>query len=630
MEVIDTGRYLWSRIPETIRALGLFALIVDVVAVPSGVVMAVHHTLHVVMPWSAWLVVMHLAHVRHTFLIVAIALVAGAVYWGYALQKEGSGGASHTADDAFGSARWRTSARELAQSLQRWRVGGSHNPVGLVAGAGSARGPIKTAWVLGQDGHNLLLGAPGAGKSLKVILPSLAVIAEGGENLVVTDPKGELRQAMLGYLIAHHYEVATLDLRFPPHSLRWNPLEPIAQAMADHRWSEATRMANDLANILATQGTPGGDNGAFWQQSARAIGAALALYVADQAPPDARHVASMYHLLTQRARHLDALMQALPLEHPARQAWGPLLTGSDETRQNQMNVVAVSLSLFADANIAWLTGASGWDARRLLSPRTAVFIVVPDDTTTYYPLASLFVTQILQTLANAASGNSEGKLKVPVHLVLDEFGNLPKIPEFDKALAVARGRGLRITLTLQSLAQLDVVYGQKASENMRNNCNTWVYLSSNDNETARIVSEKVGQSTIETTSRGSNWQTGSSASHSENTNRSGRALLTPDEVLRWQPIHTLVMQMGQQPAKLPARVWMDWPQYAEAQAAPRPNLPDQTIQMPALWIPPEPQEPQGTTPQRVDLNPSGGHEEDDEPFDPEAVMEHPLRRGWAP
>lgn len=576
-------RSLWQRLPETMRVLGILAVVVDVVAAPSIVVMVIQHTAHAIMPWTAWGFLLHSDRGVHTWEVSALLLLAGAIYWGYTLDHS-SGRAGVSAETAFGSARWRT-ARELSLSLQRWRFRAPKNPAGLVAGALTERGPVRQAWVLGQDGHNIVLGAPGAGKSLKVILPSLAVIAEAGENMVITDPKGELKQKMIGYLIQQNYQVATFDLRFPLQSLRWNPLAPIRIAMQEQRWAEATRMANDLANILATQGAPGGDNGAFFTQSARAIGAALALLVADQAPEAACHVASMYHVLTQCAGQLDAIMQALPSDHPARQAYGPLLTGSPETRQNQMSVVAIALSLFADRNIAWLTSTSDWHPKALLQPRTAVFIVVPDDSATYYPLASLFVTQILQTLSTAAAQESSGRLAVPIHMVLDEFGNLPKIPQFENALAVSRGRGIRITLTLQSLSQLEDHYGQKTAETMRNTCNTWVYLSANDTDTARVVSEKIGQSTIETTSRGQNWQSGA-ASRSENINTTGRALVTPDEVLRWKPTHTLVMQMGQMPAKLPARFWHDWPQSSKEATAPRPPAIDETtLTAPALWTP---------------------------------------------
>lgn len=604
---------IWQRIPETVRVLGVLAVILDLVAVPSVVVVlqaAGHPT---AMPWTAWALLAQHATWRHTYGLVAFALLVGAGYWGWTLSKDVTGATGNNRH-AFGSATWRTT-KDLTRSLAAWHWGARRgNPAGLVAGTTSTKGPVRAAWILDRDGHNLLVGAPGAGKSLKVILPSLAVIAEAGENLVITDPKGELKQAMGGYLADQGYNVLTFDLRFPDQSVTWNPLTPIRQAIEAGRWSDATKMANDLANIVASQGAPGGDNGAFWAQSARAIGAALALYVADQAPPAARHVTTMYQVLTQAAGKLDALMTALPLDHPARQAYGPLLTGSAETRQNQMSVVAVSLSLFADRNIARLTGTSELDPATLLVPRTALFIVVPDDSSTYYPLVALFVTQLLQQLASDSARQPGGRLKVPVHMVLDEFGNLPKIPDFEKAITVSRGRGIHVTLTLQAFSQLESVYGQSAARTMINSCNTLVYLSSNEVETARIVSDKAGQTTIETTSRGQSWQSGS-RQWSENANFTGRALLTPDEVLRWRSDHALVLQAGELPAKLPLRFWKDWPQAQQARTLPPPlKVAERANVLPPIW-----------TPEGVD---STAASTDTLTVDPEALIDPWAAKSW--
>ncbi len=604
---------IWQRIPETVRVLGVLAVILDLVAVPSVVVVVQAAGHPTAMPWTAWALLAQHATWRHTYGLVAVALLGGAGYWGWTLSKDGTGAAGHNRH-AFGSATWRTT-KDLTRSLAAWHWGARRgNPAGLVAGTTSTKGPVRSAWILDRDGHNLLVGAPGAGKSLKVILPSLAVIAEAGENLVITDPKGELKQAMGGYLVDQGYNVLTFDLRFPDQSVTWNPLTPITQAIEAGRWSEATKMANDLANIVASQGAPGGDNGAFWAQSARAIGAALALYVADQAPPAARHVTTMYQVLTQAAGQLDALMTALPLDHPARQAYGPLLTGSAETRQNQMSVVAVSLSLFADRNIARLTGTSELDPATLLAPRTALFIVVPDDSSTYYPLVALFVTQLLQQLASDSARQPGGRLKVPVHMVLDEFGNLPKIPDFEKAITVSRGRGIHVTLTLQAFSQLESVYGQSAARTMINSCNTLVYLSSNEVETARIVSDKAGQTTIETTSRGQSWQSGS-RQWSENANFTGRALLTPDEVLRWRSDHALVLQAGELPAKLPLRFWKDWPQAQQARTLPPPlKMAERPNALPPIW-----------TPEVVEPTVAGA---DALTVDPEALIDPWAAKSW--
>ncbi len=58
-------------------------------------------------------------------------------------------------------------------------------------------------------------------------------------------------------------------------------------------------------------------------------------------------------------------------------------------------------------------------------------------------------------------------------------------------LTVAGGRKIRFNLFLQSFSQLDNKYGKEVAENIRDNCQTWIYLKTASNETASIISKKI-------------------------------------------------------------------------------------------------------------------------------------------
>ncbi|MCL6595834.1 MAG: type IV secretory system conjugative DNA transfer family protein [Firmicutes bacterium] len=565
-------------------ALGA-ALAFDVLALPTlaaGLSFLLtggtHGTYGLVPPWTGWALVATDAPLRQVYLVLAGAVVAGVGYLVWLARSGSAAPASGAA--AYGSARWRT-GRELCEGLGLWTSGAPRNPVGLVVGAEHGGRRVRRAWVVSRDGHTLVIGAPGAGKSTRLIEPTLAVIAAGGEGVLVNDPKGELYSACAGTFLLHGYDVVRFDLREPAHSVRWNPLLPVARALMAGDTAAATRHARQLAQIVTSQGAPTGGNDAFWRESTVALVTALALAVADQAPPEARNLASVHRLLTETA-DLDAFFAALPQGHPARLAYGAVRLSGGETRKSQLTVAAVAMGIFADPGVAWLTSGDELDPASLAGSKRAVFVVVPDDSSAYYPVAALFVAQVLQALAAEASRGPGGRLPSPVHLVLDEFGSLPRIPDFDKALAVARGRGVRIHLVLQAFSQLDSVYGPDVARTMRNSCNTWVYLSSNDVETARIVSEKTGQSTVATTTRGVNWQS-AQQSRNETYAYTARPLLTPDEVARWPFGESLVLQAGLLPARLPLRPFEEWPWsgYAPPPARARRVAP------PATWDPPQ-------------------------------------------
>lgn len=573
------------RLSSAWKGLVATAVVLDLVVLPSLFLWILslpqqlaRHTSQILPPWAAWGQILTHRAWRSDFLLMAAALIAGAVYLAW---KDRPTAGSTGNDIAYGSARWRFS-RELAASLTRWTANQPSPQAGLVAGIARRQRPITQAWIVSQDGHNLVAGAPGAGKSTQVLMPTLGVIASSGESAVITDPKGEMFTTTAGLFAAQGYQVVRFDLRDPAQSVRWNPLAALARQWASGDQAAATRGARELAQILTADTLPAGGDGAFWQQSGLALMTALILAVLDQAPSDQQHLASVYQTLI-HTPDLDAFFAQFPPTHLASQAYGVVRLSSEDTRHSQLTITAAALNLFADPQVAWLTSAAEFDPHTMGTGRVAVYVIVPDDASAYYSLAALFITQILQALSADSAHAPGGRLSVPVHLILDEFGNLPKIPDFDKALAVARGRGIRITLALQAFSQLDARYGHDAAQTMRNACNTWLYLSSNDTDTARLISDKTGQGTIQTLSTGQNWQ-GTQGSRNETQAWTGRALLTPDEVLRWPKGESLLLQSGQLPARLPLARLEAWafPQ------SPAPAASLRRVVQPPLWTAPLP------------------------------------------
>jgi hypothetical protein len=101
------------------------------------------------------------------------------------------------------------------------------------------------------NAHVLLLGATWAGKSRRVILPTVWCLGHRGEWMVLTDPKGELHAACAGWLRAHGYGVVLIDLPRPGRGQRWNPLAAMRRAHEAGDAEEASRLARDLGNTLA-------------------------------------------------------------------------------------------------------------------------------------------------------------------------------------------------------------------------------------------------------------------------------------------------------------------------------------------------------------------------------------------
>lgn len=486
-----------------------------------------------------------------------------------------------------GSARWRRPG-ELKTTLH---VVTQDRPGAAGVVVGSERG---RAWLTRPEvgnPHVLLVGATRSGKSRRVILPTIWTLAHAKESMILTDPKGELHAHTAAWLKSQGYAVIQLDLLAPARGNRWNPLEAVSKAAEEGDLEEASRLAWEIGHILAWSAGPGTDP--IWPQAEESLIAALCLATSLEAPPEARHMATAYRMLTEMGarggQSLDAWIESLPPAHPAKQAYGTAALSESRTRASIYTGTAAHLRLFGDPGVAWMTAASDHDPAEAGLKPTAIFLLLPDEAGARRDIASLYINQAYGALAGVARQNG-GQLPVPTWFLLDEFGNIGKLPNMAEKLTVAAGRGIRFVLAVQALAQVAHVYGEKASEILIGNCDTWLFLRTSDVDTAKVVSQKAGTYTVKTMSvqrRPGTWSLpgGTEAA-------AARPLLTPDEVLRWPAGQALLLQAGQHAARLPLADLSAWKEASKAfRPAEVPDRPPRVGEVPT-WVPelPEPEQ----------------------------------------
>lgn len=439
-----------------------------------------------------------------------------------------------------GSSRWRTT-KELRSTLASINTDKPQRSGIVVSSTGSR------AWVTRPEAlspHVLVLGATRSGKTRRVILPSVYVLGHHRESMVLTDPKGELYRHTASWLKGQGYKVVLIDLDNPKRGNRWNPLTPIREAWLKGDSDTASKLAWELGSIL----TPRAEKAdPIWAQTQEALTAAMALLVGTEAPDESAHMPSAYKVLRDlgASDELDQLFNSLPEDHPAKDAFGSVGLSQDRLRSSILTGTAAQLRLFGEPGIVWLCSVSDHDLSAIGQTPTAVFIRLSETAAARAPLATLYVSQVYSSLAATF-------LKVPVWFLLDEVGNIPPLPHFDRMISVAAGRGIRFVLAVQDLSQLQATYGQRA-RTIHANCGTTVFLRTQDPMTAQVISSMTGQVTVSTLSRSQ-----SSARETLSEGTTGRALLMPDEVLRWSNTHALVLQAEQYPAKLPLADLSAW------------------------------------------------------------------------
>lgn len=125
----------------------------------------------------------------------------------------------------------------------------------------------------------------------------------------------------------------------------------------------------------------------------------------------------------------------------------------------------------------------------------ATFLVTRDYEKSDFLVAGLFIDWLYRT---AVQAHENKKLNRELHFLLDEFGNIPAIKNFENKIATSRSRNIWFHLILQSYAQLDRVYDaveRGTAEIIKDNCNSQIFLGSQNHETKVEFSKQCGEMT---------------------------------------------------------------------------------------------------------------------------------------
>lgn len=84
-------------------------------------------------------------------------------------------------------------------------------------------------------------------------------------------------------------------------------------------------------------------------------------------------------------------------------------------------------------------------------------------------------------------------LPIPVHLLADDFATGCPVPMFDQYISIFREKQISVTLLIQAESQLSSLYGYEAATTIINNCDTYIFMGSNDLATAQNISLRVNR-----------------------------------------------------------------------------------------------------------------------------------------
>lgn len=401
----------------------------------------------------------------------------------------------------------------------------------------------KNVYLQTEDTHTLIIGATRSGKTRTVVLPSIVTLALAGENLICNDPKGELYGYTYPLLQRLGYEVITIDFKNPERSDRYNFLQPVLDAAVEGNIPMAVSRARDISQMLVPD--EGRQTDPIWLDGERSIlTTAILAVVLECKDPRCQNMANVRHWIAELCTPIPGTEQIpladyldkLPPSSPLKLAMAIAAIAPHKMRGSFYTSALATLDLFQDPNIHAMSALTEFDHMATGEKKRAIFLILPDERSAYYPLAALFTYEQYQMLVQYADERG-GRLPRRCNFLLDEFGNFVRIPDFDKFVTVGGGRGIRFHLFLQSLSQLDHRYGKELAGTIRSNCETWIYIFTRDLDTMQIICKTLGTYTIKAPSVSGSTGGNNTASF----NLASRDLLTVDELRKLTRPYQLIL-----------------------------------------------------------------------------------------
>lgn len=447
---------------------------------------------------------------------------------------------------AIGMSVWRAREAKNVETYgsARWADAEEVRAAGFLGSDGVVLGKLDRDYLRHDGPEHVLCFAPTrSGKGVGLVVPSLLVWPG---SAIVHDIKGENWQLTAGFR-SRHGRVLLFDPTNPKSSA-YNPLLEVRRG----EWE-----VRDVQNVADVLVDPEGslDKRNHWEKTSHSLLVGAILHVL-YAEAD-KTLAGVAAFLSDPKRPIEATLKAMmTTAHLGEQGAHPvvastareLLNKSENERSGVLSTAMSFLGLYRDPVVAQVTRRCDWRIADLIAdhrPTTLYLVVPPSDISRTKPLIRLVLNQIGRRLTEDLHGDRRHR----VLMMLDEFPALGRLDFFESALAFMAGYGIKSFLIAQSLNQIEKAYGPNNA--ILDNCHVRVSFATNDERTAKRVSDALGTATEMRAMKNyaghrlNLWLGHLMVSRQE----TARPLLTPGEVMQLPPMDEIVMVAGTAPIR---------------------------------------------------------------------------------
>lgn len=322
-----------------------------------------------------------------------------------------------------------------------------YNEVSLLSGGVVTHverdGNLDKVYYIDDNIHTLLVGSSGSGKSRSVIIPTITMLGLAGENMFISDVKGELYLYTAEKLKQLGYDVIAIDYINFLKSNWYNYLDIIINAVEDNNIPLAESLVDDVVHILVENSDK---TEPIWKNGEMSVikTALMAVVLENKGEREYQTLTNAYYFVAEMFKTdkfgkmpIDEYMDSKEANNPIKKFFAVAGTAPSKTRGSFVAAALSTLQMFINEYVANNIQTSDFDLREFAMKKTAIYILLPDDRDTYHKLGSLLVEQIYTSLVDA-SRKEGGELNVRMNFILDEFANFTKIDAFQSMLTVSR------------------------------------------------------------------------------------------------------------------------------------------------------------------------------------------------
>ncbi len=335
------------------------------------------------------------------------------------------------------------------------------------------------------DGHSLIVGATGSGKTQTTILPLIKLSLQANESVIVNDPKGELYKATSKEFKNKGYNVIVLDFDNSIYGNYFNPLNLAYKLYKENNKDKCMNVIEEIGYYLFTDIKDKADP--FWENSTIDYFTGLCLYLFEKNNKEVnlKDVFTLANKLNDK-KECDLFLKEIGKDNAIYYNVSGTLTAPADTKGGIIATFNQKIKKFVSKEkLSDMMSKTDFDISSIANSKTVIYIV-----SGYYDysnsLIPLFINQVFETV------NIYGSHDRKINIILDEFDSLLPIKNFAEIINYSRSIRINFTCVIQSFVNLINTYGKDNYETIKLCFPNIIYLFANDLFTLEEISKLCG------------------------------------------------------------------------------------------------------------------------------------------